>query len=182
MKGPILKGTRIVLRPIKVGDAQFFVDSHKDKEVFKYLLFQPVNLKLVDEVKWVKNTLKAKDKITWVLLNENKQLIGNTELRLNAKDKLASFGILIADKKQWGRGYAPECLEILKKYLFKKLKYNRLELDVYVNNKRAVRAYEKAGFKLEGVKRKCHYNQITKRYEDQAIMSILKEEYLKNNK
>ncbi|HBX16426.1 MAG: GCN5-related N-acetyltransferase [Candidatus Magasanikbacteria bacterium GW2011_GWC2_41_17] len=176
MKGPILSGKRIKLQPIKLADAPHFVRWFGDKKVAVYLLRQkPITLP--EEKAWIKKMLRAKDKIIWSIFNENWKLIGNTGLTIDAKNKAASFGIVIGEKDQWGKGYAGECLKLIGNFVFKKLKYNRLELEVYMKNKRALRVYEKAGFLLEGVKRQKLKNAITKKFEDEGVMSILSKEW-----
>ncbi|MBI5023043.1 MAG: GNAT family N-acetyltransferase [Candidatus Magasanikbacteria bacterium] len=176
MKGPILSGKRIKLQPIKLSDAPDFIRWFSDKEVAVYLLRQ-TPMTLSEEKKWIKKILRAKDKIIWSIFNEKGRLIGNTGLTIDAKNKAASFGIMIGEKGEWGKGYAGECLKIIGNFVFIKLKYNRLELEVYMKNKRALRVYEKAGFLLEGVKRQKLKNAITKKFEDAGIMSILSKEW-----
>ena len=179
MKGTILKGKRVKLRPIKLADALDFVRWFGDKEVAIYLLRQtPMTLR--KEKEWIKKMLKAKDKIIWSIFNEDGKLIGNTGLTVDAKNKAASFGIMIGEKDEWGKGYAGECLKLIGNFVFKKLKYHRLELEVYMKNKRAARVYEKAGFLLEGVKRQKLKNSITQKFEDEGIMSILSKEWKSN--
>ncbi len=178
MKGPILKSKRITLRPIKLSDVESFCRWMNDKEVVKYLLFQS-GIEVKEEIKWIRIQQRNKNKIIWSIENEENILIGNTCLELDAKNKVANLGIVIGEKKQWGKGYAVEVLELLKNYVFKKLKYNRFELEYRMDNKRAEKVYLKSGFKKEGVKKKNYFNLITKKYGDTGLMSILKEEYKK---
>lgn len=176
MKGPVLKGKRVKLQPIQLADAPDFVRWFGDKKVVIYLLRQ-TPITLAKEKEWIKKTLRAKDKIIWSIFNENGKIIGNTGLTIDAKNKAAGLGIMIGEKNEWGKGYAGECLKLIGDFVFRKLKYNRLELDVYMKNKRALRVYEKAGFLLEGVKREKLRNTITKKFEDAGVMSILKKEW-----
>jgi len=173
-----LKNKRITLRPLKLSDATSFYQWMNDKEVIKYLLSQS-GIKLAEQIKWIRSQAQNKNKIIWAIENEEGNLIGNTCLKLNVKNKFANLGIMIGEKKQWGKGYAGEVLELLKNYVFQKLKYNRLELEYKIDNKKAEKAYLKAGFKKEGIKRKNYFNLITKKYDDTGFMSILKEEYFK---
>lgn len=169
------------MRPLKLADAPLFIRWFKDKEVFKYLMLQKTP-SLVAERKWIRDNLRSRGEITWSFYNESDVLIGNCGLRLKPKDKLANFGIVIGDKTQWGKGYAGEVIKVVGDFVFKKLKYQRFELVVFTDNKRALAVYKKAGFKLEGVRRRCHWNLVTKKFEDDGIMSILKEEWGKNHK
>ena len=178
MKGPVLKTKQITLRTVVPEDAKVFVQWFKDKTVIKHLLVQN-SPGLAEEKKWVKNVLADKNKIVWSILAFDKKLIGNTMISLDKGNKIASFGIVIGEKEYWGKGYAVEALGLLKKYVFETLKYVRFELEYHVDNKRAKRAYEKVGFKVEGIRRKSTYNSITKQFEDKIIMSILNTEYFK---
>jgi len=178
MDAPILKSSRLILRPIKIQDAPIFARWFKDKRVVRYLLMQNP-LTLSKEIEWIKKTLKEKNQLVWSILNENKKLIGNTCLKLDKNNKSAVFGIVIGEKDEWGKDYAGETIDLLADYLFKKLKFNRLELSVFTENKGAKKAYKKAGFVLEGIKRKAHRNKITKKFDDDGIMSILREEWVR---
>ncbi len=181
MKGPILKGPRITLRPIKLADASVFRFWFQDKEVFKFLMTQKTP-SLRAERKWIRNSLRAKDEFTWSIYDKDSVMIGNCGIRMKPKDGLAHFGIVIGDKTQWGKGYAGEIAQVVGDYVFKKLKYQRFELVVFMDNTRALSAYKKAGFKLEGVIRRYHWNLVTKKFDDDVIMGILKEEWNKKIK
>ena len=52
---------------------------------------------------------------------------------------------------------------------------NRVELQVFDDNERGIRCYEKIGFVREGVQRQFRYREG--RYVDSIMMSILREEY-----
>ena len=73
------------------------------------------------------------------------------------------------------RGLGTEATRLIVGYGFERLGLHRISLEVYAFNPRARRAYEKAGFQVEGVLRQSF------RYEDQWIdaiaMSILAPEW-----
>ena len=60
-------------------------------------------------------------------------------------------------------------------YAFETLNLNRVWLHVYEYNERGIRAYEKVGFKREGVLRQDRYH--AGRYWDTITMAILREEW-----
>jgi RimJ/RimL family protein N-acetyltransferase len=66
------------------------------------------------------------------------------------------------------------------KHGFESLNLNRIMLVVYDDNARAIRAYEKAGFVLEGSMRQARYRHG--KYGDELIMSILRSEWDAANK
>ena len=61
-------------------------------------------------------------------------------------------------------------------WLFANTETNRIDLDVFVGNERARRAYEKAGFTVEGRLRDYH-RQPDGSYRDMWLMSILRREW-----
>jgi RimJ/RimL family protein N-acetyltransferase len=58
---------------------------------------------------------------------------------------------------------------------FGELRLERIWLDVYDFNKRAQRAYEKSGFKVEGIQRHAHYSRG--QFQDGLLMSMLRDDW-----
>jgi len=181
LKKTILKGERIILRPIKLSDAKDYVLWFKDKEVVHYLGNKLLNIKEADVKKYISSTNKDKDQLLFAIIAEDGKHIGNTALRFAKDDKRAGLGLAIGDKEYWGKGYAGEILSLLGDFVFKKLKFERFDLVVFSQNKRAFKAYKKIGFKKEGTLRNYTWNWIDKEIQDECVMSILKSEW-KNKK
>ncbi len=59
-------------------------------------------------------------------------------------------GIGIGEREYWGKGYGTDAMRIMLRYAFTELNLERVSLDVFEYNPRAMRSYEKAGFKHEG--------------------------------
>ena len=57
------------------------------------------------------------------------------------------FDILIADKSNYGKGYGSDALKTLMRYLFEKMNIKKCWIEAISQNPRAIKAYEKAGFK-----------------------------------
>jgi RimJ/RimL family protein N-acetyltransferase len=66
-------------------------------------------------------------------------------------------------------------MTLLLKHGFEILNLNRIMLQVYEDNPRAIRCYEKVGYKHEGRLRQARY--WNGEYLDILIMSVLKEEW-----
>lgn len=181
MKTPTLNGQRVTLRPVTLHDGIFFVSYFKDKEVTRYLERQkPLSIK--EENAWIRSLRKNTSEYVWTIVIDKNKVIGNTALRLKDQNKIVNFGLLIGDKQEWGKGYAGEVLEVLMRFAFEKLKYNRFELEVRSDNKRGLRAYKKAGLKIEGKRREAKLDRSTGEFKDMLFMSILREEWIKRNK
>lgn len=81
--------------------------------------------------------------------------------------------IAVADP---GRGAGAVLLAGLVDTLFAETEFNRLDLDLYPENERARRAYEKAGFAVEGRMRE-HHREADGSYRDVLLMSILRRDW-----
>ena len=75
-----------------------------------------------------------------------------------------------------GSGAGSRLLRASIDWLFGETDSNRLDLDVFVDNERARRAYEKAGFQVEGRLREYH-RSVDGRLQDVWLMSILRREW-----
>jgi len=75
-----------------------------------------------------------------------------------------------------GKGYGSDALKTLIKYLFENFNINKIWIEARVNNPRAIRAYEKAGFKKEGVLREEDY--FEGKFVDCIRFGILRKEFL----
>ena len=76
-----------------------------------------------------------------------------------------------------GRGDGARLLRGLIDSLFAETETNRLDLDVFVGNERAKKAYEAAGFLAEGVMRE-HHRSSDGGFRDVWLMSILRSDWL----
>ena len=78
----------------------------------------------------------------------NGEAIGYTAIKGISKTRThAEIGIAIMEKEYRGQGYGAEALKQVVEYAFKILDLTLLGLTVFSNNQRAIRAYEKLGFK-----------------------------------
>jgi RimJ/RimL family protein N-acetyltransferase len=85
---------------------------------------------------------------------EDDRLIGMAALfGIQWANRVAMMGIVIGEPDYWGRGYGSDAMTLLLGYAFRELNLYRVGLDVLGYNTRAIRAYEKNGFVLEGTRR-----------------------------
>ena len=180
MKAPILKGEKIVLRPISIKEAASYVRWIKDKRVNRFLIIDGKGLTLEKEKKIIKQFLESKASMNWSIFIQLNKLIGTTGITVNKIHRRCSWGIFIGDKNYWGQGYGADVLETVLKYCFNKLELNRVELSVFPFNPRAIECYKKCGFRVEGVKKQAVRKDG--KFVDDIIMGILKKDYNKLNK
>ncbi len=107
--------------------------------------------------------------------------IGNVKLaHIHPVHRRADFSILIGDKTYWGRGYGAEATRLTVAYGFRRLNLHSIYLGVLAEHLPARRAYEKAGFRLDGTDREAWWADGA--WHDVHRMSILSHEYFSQQK
>lgn len=173
------EGSLVRLAAVRREDIPLYTQWFQDYEVVRMLnpdAYMPVTVE--NEEEWYSRVATATDTYTLGIrtMAEDK-LIGNASLfNISQKNRVATFGIAVGDKDYWGRGYGSEATQLMVRYGFDELNLNRIQLDVYDYNPRAIRAYEKVGFNQEGVRRQAVFREGA--YHDVHLMAILREEWL----
>jgi RimJ/RimL family protein N-acetyltransferase len=85
-----------------------------------------------------------------------------------------TFRILIGPRGR-GRGLGTEATRLIVGYGFEHVGLHRIQLEVYTDNYRALRTYEKVGFTTEGVRRQAQLRDGI--WRDEVVMSILSHEW-----
>jgi RimJ/RimL family protein N-acetyltransferase len=87
----------------------------------------------------------------------------------------AFVGLGMGDRGDWSRGYGTDAMKVLLRFAFTEVNLRRVTLTVFEYNPRAIRSYEKAGFRHEGSLRKTILRGG--RRWDIHYMGILREEW-----
>lgn len=172
----MLKGKKCILRPLRLEDAKILSEIANDIEVRDYLsnVFPYTEIMEEDFIKSLSSQKVPMDIVFGI--EASGKLIGTVGIhRINWTSRNGYLGIAIFDKDFWNRGIGTEATSLILKYAFEYLNLHKILLEVYEYNKRAIRVYEKLGFRREGVLRKNHY--LKGEYHDVIVMGILKEEY-----
>jgi RimJ/RimL family protein N-acetyltransferase len=105
------------------------------------------------------------------------RLIGFIDVEVNHWSQREGWlAIGLGPRADWGRGYGTDALRVLARYAFAELNLARLSLSVFAYNERAVRAYLKCGFSVEGRQRE-RLRRGAQRY-DMIFMGLLREDWL----
>jgi RimJ/RimL family protein N-acetyltransferase len=91
------------------------------------------------------------------------------------KNRVGRIGIVIGSAEHMGRGYGTEAMKLLIGFAFREMNLNRLELEVFDFNDRAIRCYASCGFVQEGRLRERQYKKG--QYWDVLQMGLLKSEW-----
>lgn len=178
----ILKGKKVILRPLSLSDAPNFCKWVSDPEVTQFLSVHDMpKPSLKEEREWIKKAKLGKNRNLNLAVDTVDGIhIGSISLKkIDQFNKNAEFGIMIGHKKYWGQGCGTEATKLLVEYGFKKLKLHRIYLFYIAFNDRAGNAYKRVGFKTEGKMRDHIYRNG--HFHDYIQMGILKNEYLKKH-
>lgn len=171
-----LEGDRLALRAPERADAPLFVKWLNDPEVYPFLMRdRPISL--AEEEEYLAKGHERKDDVLFVMcLRDGGRPIGAASLHgVRSAARGANLGILIGEEGYRDRGYGREAMELLCRYGFESLNLNRIGLAVWEYNPRAVRCYERVGFRPEGRRREAKFWKG--RYWDELLMGLLAREW-----
>ena len=143
----------IKIREIEVEDYKELWDFMKKvKGETNFLLGYPNEIKMSyeDEKEHIKK-VKSSETSNYFVVMKNSKIIGCIGFNGNTARKMKHYGTIGISvlKEYWGRGIATALLEKLISWA-KEKGIKKINLDVFENNERALKLYEKFGFKLEG--------------------------------
>lgn len=107
---------------------------------------------------------------------EEDRFIGFLSVWVDLIHREAWVGLGIGERDFWSKGYGTDMMKLSQRYVFAELCMERLSLGLHEYNPRALRSYEKCGFRLEG-RTRGELLREGKRY-DALWMGILREEWL----
>lgn len=178
--GHIIRGNRVFLRPFERSDAETYRRWRADARVMDLAGYPGGPLSLAQVERRIEDVTKryGTDEYQFVIcLLDDERPIGEASLfGLDRANGSAELGIAIGEPDEWGKGHGTDAVEALVDFGFGELRLERIELNVWTENHRAMRAYEKAGFVHEGTLRHDRYEHG--RFTDGHVMSILRDEWL----
>ena len=182
---PTLTGEKVVLRPFNDGDlpairavlldpeARILTGSVHDEASARAPEPPDEEELLLD---WYGNRNDQADRLDLAVTDKvTGECVGEAVLNdWDPGNESCNFRIFIGPHGR-DRGLGSEATRLIVGYGFERLGLHRISLEVYAFNPRARRAYEKAGFRAEGVLRECfRYNG---EWIDATVMSILASEW-----
>jgi len=174
----MFEGKLVRLREYRKEDIPLKLSYINDPEILKYLepgIPYPVTLN--EELKWLDSISAFRDTYRFAIeAVTDSNYIGDCGVSsIDWKNSIASVSIFIGSGAYRGKGYGTEAMKLLISFLFNQVNINKVRLSVYSFNERAIKSYEKCGFKIEGVLRQEIFRNGE--YHDIIAMGMLKEEY-----
>ena len=151
------------LRPSDVGER--YCGWLNDPEINQYLESRFENWTVTRLKKYVRSINASGDNLFFAItVKSSGEYIGNIKLgQINRYHSSADIGIIIGEKSSWGKGFATEAIRLLKDHAFNVLKIHKLTAGAYAANVGSVKAFQKAGFSIEGVRKEqyeCHGRHV----------------------
>ena len=173
---PIAGPYDVFLRPITEADLPDLLRWRQDPEVEAFCDVAPADLEACRE-----EFLDVDVAPVWRFVIEwAGRGVGNIEYNHPWADTdylwSAAIDIFIGEADARDRGVGTEAVRTMLKFLFEEKGVHRVTIDPEVDNMRAIRAYQKAGFRLDGMLR--HNDRFADgRYVDTQYLSILEDEW-----
>ncbi len=172
-------GSLVRLRAYRKEDAPLAQEYMNDPEM-KLCLSPgvPYPFTLEDEEKWVATNSAMNDTYTFAIeaLDSGEYIGGCGAHEIDWKNSKATVGIMIGSKKYLSRGYGTDAMKVLINFIFNEMNINKISLNVYAFNERAVKSYKKCGFIVEGVLRQEIFKNGN--YHDELRMALLRGDWM----
>ncbi len=144
----MLYGTSVILRGVTASDLDYLARFSQEPEVLaltggRYL---EENSQALDAT-----SIASRSRRRWAILTSEMELIGEIELdHILWQRHEAELAICIARKEYWNRGLGTDAVRTLLRHAFTELGLTSVYLRVFNDNQRAVRTYERCGFRKVG--------------------------------
>jgi RimJ/RimL family protein N-acetyltransferase len=147
---------RLILRRIKLSDAEDVFAWANDNEVSRYVTWKPHKNMRVTKKYLLRCVLSyiRKDYYRWcIVLKETGRAIGTIGAHAeNRRIKAIELGYVLL-RSCWGKGIMTEAVKAVQDYLFDKAGYNRIAAKHAPENPASGKVMLKAGMQYEGIQR-----------------------------
>jgi RimJ/RimL family protein N-acetyltransferase len=149
------------------------MDWDDDSEIIQYLGKKFISRDTC--VTWFNTLAASRGHRVMAIERHDGRLIGSIELEhIDWRGGRAELSICIGDKKCWGQGFGADAIRVFTDFAFYRLNLAHIYLRVYRGNVRAIRCYQKCGFRKEGLL-KLTERQL-ERHDDLLLMSLQRAE------
>ena len=175
---PQIVGHLAALRHPHPNDLPSVVRWYRDREIARLTRYQARPMSEAEIERYFQLRILAPDALAYsIAVLPEWRLVGFTTFSsLDGDNGSVLFHITIGERDAWGRGLGTEVTELMLEHAFTRLGLHRVGLSVFSYNLRAIRAYEKAGFRVEGRQREAILRDG--RYWDEIQMGILVDEWV----
>jgi len=173
----LLTGRLVSLRRIREEDYPQFLEWYSDPEILRYSERGPAVPLTQKGLEKMLGSGVSGEEVWFAVETRDGTLIGDIGLNpIDQKNRLAQLVITIGDKNRWGQGYGTDAAMVILRIGFNELNLHRVELSTFAFNERAIRLYQRCGFRREGVRRECLFRNG--QYHDEIHLGLLADEFI----
>ena len=172
-----IEGERVVLRRHVPGNVTAFQRWYSDPEVARLARYQDGPMRADEIDRFFQLRALGQESLTMAIHERaTGRLIGSCAFsQVDGENGSAMYHITIGEKDAWGRGHGTEATQLMLDHAFGTLGLHRIALTVFEFNERAIRAYRRCGFIVEGCARESIWRDG--RWWDELAMSVLSSEW-----
>lgn len=177
---PDLRTERLLLRKMRLEDAEEMFAYASDPKVTRYLLWE-THRTVEDSEDFLRFAVEGYERGEFggwgIVLSGSGAFVGTCGLDAgySPEHARAELGYVLS-RSHWGRGLMPEAVREVVRFGFEELDLNRVEARCFAGNVASARVMEKAGMAYEGTLRGREY--VKGVYRDMRVHSILRGEFL----
>jgi RimJ/RimL family protein N-acetyltransferase len=172
-----LEGSRVVLRRHVPENLAWFRQWYADPEIARLARYQEAPMRAEEIERFFAARVVGPDAMAMAIHERvGDRLVGTCAFsQLDGDNGSALYHITIGEKDAWGQGYGTEATKLMLDHAFGTLGLHRVALYVFEFNERAIRAYRRCGFVLEGRSRESIHRDG--RWWDELAMSVLESDW-----
>jgi RimJ/RimL family protein N-acetyltransferase len=169
----VLTGDLVVLRRHAPENVAAFQRWYADPEIARLARYQQTPMRPQEIDRFFEARVVGPDALAMAVHERaTNRLVGTCAFsQLDGENGSALYHITIGESDVWGRGYGTEATRLLLDHAFGTLALHRIALFVFEFNERAIRAYRRCGFVVEGRSRESIWRDG--RWWDELAMSML---------
>ena len=169
--------TKVVLRRHVPANIGAFQRWYADPEVARLARYQATPMRPEEIERFFAARVVGPDALAMAVhVQATDRLVGTCAFsQLDGENGSALFHITIGEKDAWGHGFGTEATQLMLDHAFGTLGLHRIALYVFEFNERAIRAYKRCGFVVEGRSRESIWRDG--RWWDEMAMSVLESDW-----
>lgn len=166
----LLNGKNVTLRLLRKEDKNSYYEAGFRNVDHESMYYTQTGSDFTEEqiFSYVDRITEDERRYDFLVFDSMGVLLGESVINeIDWQNRSANFRIALFDHKHFGKGLGSEALKLTLQFGFENLGLNQIELEVYGFNERAIRTYQKAGFRTNEIEENVRLN-------DGNVGSILK--------
>jgi RimJ/RimL family protein N-acetyltransferase len=173
----VLEGSQVVLRRHRPENIAAFQRWYADPEIARLARYQATPMRPEEIERFFAARVVGPDALAMAVHEKTTdRLVGTCAFsQLDGENGSALYHITIGESDAWGKGFGTEATQLMLDHAFGTLGLHRIALYVFEFNERAIRAYRRCGFVVEGRSRESIWRDG--RWWDEMAMSVLESDW-----